>query len=92
MTQVAGAARIVCPVDVFAAREQEIRTFTVGLNHAASRPEKVAFAARLEAAAEELLACKDRRADDLNCRLCQDFSRLRANTAALILRATRLAC
>lgn len=91
MTGAPGAARIVCPVGILAAQEDEIRRLTEALNHAARLPEKVALARRLQAVAEGLVACRDRRAGDINCRACQDFSRLRANTASLILRAAQLA-
>lgn len=91
MTAEAGGARILCPAGIFAAQEAEIREVTVALNRAARLPEKAAFATRLRAVAEGLLACEDRQADNLNCRLCRDFSHLRANAASLILRTARLA-
>ncbi|HQS10357.1 MAG TPA: hypothetical protein PLK13_16170 [Xanthobacteraceae bacterium] len=90
MTVETGEARILCPAGIFAAQEAEIRALTGALNRATRLPEKVAFATRLRAVAEDLLACKDRQADNLNCRLCEDFSHLRANASSLLLRAARL--
>lgn len=85
------AARILCPAGVFARHEDEMRRLTDALNGARDLAAKAAVAVRLQAAAEELLACAERRADDVNCRLCQEFSRLRVNTATLIQRMARLA-
>lgn len=91
MTGGVGAARIVCPVGVFAAQESQIALLTEELNHAATLPAKVEFATSLQRVAEGLIACKDRQVDNVNCRLCQEFSRLRANAAGLIVRTARLA-
>ncbi|WP_454916596.1 hypothetical protein [Xanthobacter sediminis] len=91
MTGDTGTAGIVCPAGVLAPQEDELRRLTEEFNHAESLAVKVAFATRLQAAAEGLVACKERQPGNINCRACQDFSHLRANTASLILRAAQLA-
>ncbi|MBS1165402.1 MAG: hypothetical protein H6R00_1427 [Proteobacteria bacterium] len=90
MNSGAGVAQIVCPAGIFAGREAEIVRLTDTLNRTANLKAKAAESTLLREAADQLLVCTFREADNINCRLCQEFSRLRVNTADLILRTAQL--
>jgi Mor family transcriptional regulator len=86
----ADGKRIHCPIDLFPRQEAEISRLTSALNQAATVTEKVPWAEALLEAVDVLLACEHYDEASLNCRLCRRFSRLRRETASLVVKASRL--
>lgn len=84
-----GVPLIVCPAGIFLPQEREIARLTDALNRATTLAEKALQAVELRAAADRLLNCDRRLADNVNCRLCEGFSSLRARTMDLILHTAR---
>lgn len=78
-----------CPIALFAKQEAEIVGLTAAINQARTAPGKAPAAEALARAVDVLLACEHYDENDLNCRLCRDFSALRHKTATLILKAAR---
>lgn len=86
MIRARDAAKIDCPLGIFADHEQEIGRLTVALNQAANPAAKAGMARQLCDATTVLLSCVGYQEDNINCRLCREFSRLRNQTAALVAR------
>lgn len=86
-----GEAKIDCPLGIFAGHEREIGQLTEALNQAPNLAAKAEIAGRLRDATAVLLSCVGYQEDNINCRLCREFSRLRDQTAALVARAAGLA-
>lgn len=91
MIAVAFERHIVCPAGIFAGYEQTIQRLTAEINRTSAVADKAAAARELRDTTELLLACSQRQDGNINCRICQEFARLRSNTADLILRAAGLA-
>lgn len=83
-------AQINCPIDLFPRQEAEIVRLTEALNAARTTEAKAPSAEALLEAVNVLLACEVYDEARLDCRLCRNFSELRAKTANLILKAGRL--
>lgn len=83
-------AQINCPIDLFPRQEAEIARLTEALNAARTAEAKAPPATAMLEAVNVLLACRACDEAIVDCRLCQNFSRLRAKTAGLILKAGRL--
>lgn len=81
-------SEIKCPLDVFDAQEENILRLTDAINKAPTITEKGDLANNLMEATEKLLTCPGQ-AENFNCKLCREFSRLRGNTAALIVSTVR---
>lgn len=84
-------AKIDCPLGIFAGHEREIGRLTEALNQATNPAAKAGMAGQLRDATAVLLSCAGYQEDNINCRLCREFSRLRNQTAALVARAAGLA-
>lgn len=84
-----GVPPIVCPAGIFLPQEREITRPTGALNRATTLAEKALQAVELRAAADRLLNCDRRLADNVNCRLCEGFSSLRASTTDLVVHTAR---
>jgi hypothetical protein len=82
--------RIHCPIDLFLRQEAKITRLTDALNQAATVTEKVPWAEATIEAVDVLLACEQYDKASLDCRLCRRFSRLRRETATLVVKASRL--
>ncbi len=82
---------IVCPIDLFSRIERQVEETTAAINRASTPAEKAQRAGELRAAVSRLLECKAYDEDNLNCRLCREFSKLRDQTAAVVEQAARLA-
>jgi|GEM_PF-6864904 len=80
-----------CPIDLFGPTERRIASITEAINRASNAAQKAPLAEDLQREVATLLACTAHDTDNPNCRLCREFSQLRDKTAALILRAARLA-
>jgi hypothetical protein len=83
-------AQINCPIDLFLRQEAEIARLTEAINAARTAEAKAPAAEALLEAVNVLLACEVYDEARLDCRLCRNFSQLRAKTANLILKAGRL--
>lgn len=79
-----------CPIGLFAGVEREIADITTAINGAPSVKEKAPLAGELRAAVSVLLDCTAYDGDNINCRICRQFSELRNNTAALVEQAAGL--
>jgi hypothetical protein len=86
-----GEAKIDCPLGIFADHEREIGRLTEALNLAPNPAAKAGMAGQLRDATAVLLSCAGYQEDNVNCRLCREFSRLRNQTAARVSRAAGLA-
>lgn len=84
------APSIVCPIDLFDRVEGEIQDLTAAINHAPTATEKAPLAGELRRAVSVLLECDAYDEDNVNCRLCRDFSELRDKTAAVVEQAAKL--
>jgi hypothetical protein len=82
--------RIHCPIDLFPRQEAEIARLTDALNQAATAAEKAPWAEAMIEAVDVLLACEQYAEASLDCLLCRRFSRLRRETATLVVQASRL--
>ena len=80
-----------CPIDLFPSVERKIEDLTTAINRASTAAEKAGPASELRAQVSTLLDCEAYDEDNMNCRLCREFSELRDETAALVEQATRLA-
>ena len=83
-------AQINCPIDLFPRQEAEIARLTEAINAARTAEAKAPSAEALLETVNVLLACEVYDEARLDCRLCRNFSELRAKTANLILKAGRL--
>lgn len=83
-------AQINCPIDRFPRQEAKIARLTEAINAARSAQAKAPAAEALLEAVNVLLACEAYDEARPDCRLCRNFSHLRAKTANLILKAGRL--
>jgi hypothetical protein len=83
-------AQINCPIDLFPRQEAEIARLTEAINAARTAEAKAPAAEALLEAVNVLLACEVYDEARLDCRLCRNFSELRAKTAGLVLQAGRL--
>lgn len=86
MIRHAGQTKIDCPLGIFAAHEQKIGRLTEVLNQATNPTAKAGLAGQLRNATAVLLSCSCYLEDNINCRMCREFSRLRNQTAALVAR------
>jgi len=84
-------AGIRCPIDLFPRQEEEISRLTREINRARTAAEKAPWARALMEAVDVLLACEQYDEGSMDCRLCRNFSELRRKTAALLVKAGRLA-
>jgi tRNA U54 and U55 pseudouridine synthase Pus10 len=83
-------AHIHCPIDLFEGCERKIERLTAAINHAPAPEEKGRRARQLLEAVATLLNCDAYDQNNLNCRLCRDFSTLRHKTASVIEKAAAL--
>jgi hypothetical protein len=81
---------ICCPIDLFPKKEAKIERLTEAINRAPTAAEKAPLAQDLIDVVDVLLACEAYDEENVNCRLCQNFSKLRRKTATLILKARGL--
>jgi hypothetical protein len=79
-----------CPIDLFPKQEAKIERLTEAINRAPTAAEKAPLAQDLIDVVDVLLACEAYDEENVNCRLCQNFSKLRRKTATLILKARGL--
>jgi hypothetical protein len=79
--------QIHCPIRLFESCEVRIRALTGSINEAQGA-EKGALAQALLEEVEQLLDCKDFDNSNENCVICRNFSELRKNTAALVVKMT----
>jgi hypothetical protein len=79
-----------CPIDLFSEQEAKIERLTEAINHAPTATEKAPLAQDLIEAVDVLLACEQYDEENVSCRLCRNFSKLRRKTAALIIKAGSL--
>ena len=82
--------RIACPIGLFDGCERHIALLSAALNHASAPEEKRLLLQDLLENLSTLLACTAYDRNNINCRLCRDFSKLRRKTAAVIEKATAL--
>jgi len=80
-----------CPIMLFAGVEREVKDITAALNRAPEVAEKARFARELRGAISTLLECNAYDGNNVNCRQCREFSKLRDKTAALVEQAAKLA-
>jgi len=90
MSRAEGQADIHCPISLFATQEGEVIRLTQAINQAPRAAEKAVWAQALIEEVDLLLGCEQYDEENLNCRLCRQFSELRRKTAALIVRAGQL--
>lgn len=90
MKETSEQASIRCPSGLFLKQEAEIARLTQAINQARTAAEKTPYAQGLIEAVDVLLACEAYDGQDLNCRLCRDFSELRRKTASLVIKVGRL--
>jgi len=90
MRRAEAQANIYCPISLFARQEAEIIRLTQAINQAPRAAEKAVWAQALIEEVDLLLGCEQYDEENLNCRLCRQFSELRRKTAALIVRAGQL--
>ena len=83
--------RLDCRIGLFGQVEPDIEDITERINQAADVAEKARLAAELHHAVAPLLDCEAYDHNDVNCRLCREFSQLRGKTADMIQMAARLA-
>ena len=81
---------IQCPIGLFDAHQGRIGTLVAGINAAPTTAEKTPYAQDLMDEVAVLLACVSYDAANRNCNLCRGFSRLRHQTATLIVQADRV--
>lgn len=79
-----------CPIDLFSEQEAKIERLTEAINRAPTATEKAPLAQDLIEAVDVLLACEQYDEENVNCRLCRNFSKLRRKTAALVMKAGKL--
>lgn len=79
-----------CPIGLFSEQEEEIERLTEAINRASTAAEKAPWAQELIEAVHVLLACEQYDEENVNCRLCRNFSELRRKTAGLVVKAGRL--
>lgn len=91
MIHARSAPKIDCPLGIFADHEREICRLNEALNQATNPAVKAGVAEQLRDATKLLLSCVGYQEDNINCRLCREFSRLRNQTAALVIAAAKLA-
>ena len=82
-------AKIDCAV--FQKRETAIEDITAKINRAEGVEQKAMFAPKLQKEVDVLLSCSDYDQSSLDCRNCRFIAILRGRTAALIMKAQKLA-
>lgn len=91
MNQNNPSPQIDCPIGLFEEVQPKIEDITSAINQAPTATEKARWAGELRDAVGPLLDCKAYDENNLNCRLCREFSQLRDKTAAVVQQAARLA-
>ena len=81
------ASTFLCPIGLFQREETEIEAATRKINAAVSSAERAMHARVIVEATKVLTSCSHFDAASLHCRLCQNFSHLRARTAELLVQA-----
>jgi hypothetical protein len=81
------AASLLCPIGLFHREETEIESATRKINAAFSSAERALHARAIVEATKLLTSCSHFDPASLHCRLCQNFSRLRARTAEFLIQA-----
>ena len=82
--------RIACPIGIFEGCETKIERLTAALNQTVAPEEKARLARDLLEELSTLLDCSAYDQNNINCRLCRNFSSLRRKTAAVIEKAAAL--
>lgn len=80
--------RIACRIGLFERQEEAVAELTPAVNTTRNPAARAEHARQLLAALEPLLSCGAYSDDDVNCRLCRQFSQLRRQMALLVLKAT----
>jgi hypothetical protein len=83
-------ANIRCPIDLFPRQEVEVSRLTQAINQAPRAADKAPWAQAMIETVDVLLACEQYDEENLNCRLCRQFSQLRRETATVVVKAGRL--
>jgi len=86
MSNASGKTGVQCPIGLFDAQEAKIEALTKAINAAQTAPEKMPYARDLIDEIEVLLVCPSYDRTDHNCGLCRSFSKLRLQTASLIVK------
>jgi hypothetical protein len=81
------ASSLLCPIGLFHREETEIGAATRKINAAFSLAERALHARAIVEATKVLTSCTHFDPASLHCRLCQNFSHLRARTAELLVQA-----
>ena len=79
-----------CPTGLFARQEARVAQLTEAMNRAGTATEKAAVAEALLIDVDVLLECEQCDRGSADCRLCTGFSKLRHQTATLVVEAGRL--
>ncbi|MGO9023547.1 MAG: hypothetical protein ACLQIQ_04445 [Beijerinckiaceae bacterium] len=81
------ASGLFCPIGLFQREEAEIESATGKINAAFSSVERALHARTIVEATKLLTSCTHFDPASLHCRLCRNFSNLRAKTAELLIQA-----
>ncbi len=81
------ASSLRCPIGLFHREETDIEAATRKINAAFSLAERALYARAIVEATKVLTSCIHFDPASLHCRLCQNFSQLRARTAEIIVQA-----
>jgi hypothetical protein len=81
-----GHPALVCPINLFERLEPQIADISSRINTAPTPHEKGQLANDLLGLTQQLLDCESSDSNNLNCRLCREFSALRQQTAKLVLK------
>ncbi len=81
------ASSLMCPIGLFHREEAEIEAATRKINAAFSSVERALHARAIVEATNVLTSCTHFDPTSLHCRLCQNFSQLRARTAEFLVQA-----
>ena len=79
-----------CLTGLFARQEAKVAQLTEAMNRAGTATEKAAVAEALLIEVDVLLECEQFDLGSADCRLCTGFSKLRHQTATLVVEAGRL--
>ncbi len=86
----ASKAHISCSIGLFPKQDAEVARQTEAINAARTARDKAPAAEAMLEAVNVLLACSAYDESRLDCRLCRNFSQLRAKMARLVVRAGKL--
>ncbi len=78
--------KLQCPIELFEQIEPKIRSLTALINSTHNLQDKAELARGLMEQTGKLLRCGSFDESNMNCRLCRQFSTLRQQTAALIVK------